>query len=193
MVRSACSTWNENGEGMMVVLYCLLCWALIANGGRSGGYSHRSRISPRGSMLRSNHMLIMLTFLKTMGGPHPAMLYIRNRQNAAHLLALYVLRAKNVFKIYFNDCILKVYISTHNIFNFDPQNLKHLLAGPLEENFADLCPILLITARLPGHPLLLAQIFLISLNLTQFNYSFQIPIHSTNPLNCLNHLYFLTF
>lgn len=70
-------------------------------------------------MLRRNHMLIMLTFLKIMGGPHPVMIYIRNCQNAVHLQALYVPRAKNVFNIYLNDYILNVYISNYNIFNFD--------------------------------------------------------------------------
>lgn len=45
--------------------------------------------------------VIMLTFLKSKGTPHPVMLYIRDQQTITHLLVLHILRAKNIFLFYF--------------------------------------------------------------------------------------------
>lgn len=142
----------------------------------SRDYRHSRRSSHSWGSFSSNYILIIFTFLKSKEGLNPLMLYIRNQQLRACLLVYYVLRTKDIY--YLNGCILNDYISTYIIsltLPIDLQNQKYLLAGSLEEKFAELRPIVLITVKVPGYPLSFEQIFLISLNL-QFNNCFHISM-----------------
>lgn len=85
---------------MLVLFVVVVVLAEMVNGGTRGGYRHSSGNSHKESTFSRNYILTMLTFLKTKRGPHPVVLYIRDKQPIACLLALYILRAQNVFLVF---------------------------------------------------------------------------------------------